>query len=244
MNSDKQTYMKEFAPNVWTVDGPHVSFFGFPYPTRMVVIRLVERDDGDCAWIWSPVEISDELAKEVESKAGRVKFIVSPNKIHHIYLKQWADRYPDAVVFAPPGLEGRKVAAGINFGARFGEGQPEPEFAKEIDTVIIKGSYVLEEVEFFHKSSNTAIICDLIQRHPESEMTGLKGLLMKLDGLVGENGSTPRDWRLTFWPFGKDALRKSRDALIEWNADKLIVAHGKCVESDASDVIKRALYWI
>ena len=95
MSSDER--LIEFAPNVWIVEGPAVSFFGFPYPTRMAVIRLTEGDDYGRAWIWSPVEISDELASEVEARAGKVKYIMSPNKIHHIFLKQWTDRYPDAI---------------------------------------------------------------------------------------------------------------------------------------------------
>ncbi|KAL7546568.1 hypothetical protein ACHAWF_009902 [Thalassiosira exigua] len=111
-------------------------------------------------------------------------------------------------------------------------------------TRIVKGSYVLEEVEFFHKPSKTAIICDLIQRHPEADMTGIKGFMMKLDGLVGKNGSTPRDWRFTFWPFGKAEVQKSRDSILNWNADRLIIAHGECAESNASEVIRKALYWI
>lgn len=233
--------LQEFAPNVWTVEGPEVSFFGFPYPTRMVVIRLTETEDGDCAWIWSPIEVSDELAKEIECKAGTVKYIVSPNKLHHFFLKSVQERYPNARVYAPPGLEERKVAAGIRFDAHFGEGSV-PEFAKEIDSIIMKGSYFMEEVVFFHRPSKTAIVCDFIQRH--KPQAGLTGLLMKLDGLEGENGSTPRDWRITFWPFGKTELRKSRDAILDWEASKLIVAHGTCVDTGASEVMKNAMYWI
>ena len=164
----------------------------------MAVLRLVQRDD-PCAWIWSPIEISDELAKEVEAKAGPIKFIVSPNKFHHFFLKSWADKYPSAEVWGPPGLKRRKVAEGIRFNQTFGEDEhPEPEFLSEIDYVVVKGSYVLHEVEFFHKPSKTAIINDLIQRHTE-HLNGWKGFLMKLDGLAGEHGSTPRDWRFTFW---------------------------------------------
>ena len=236
--------MNEIDTNIWTADGPSVSFMGFPYPTRMVVVRLTERDDGNCAWIWSPIKLTDSLLEEVKSKAGPVQFIVSPNKIHHIFLKSWADKYPDAVVYASPGLEKRKVAEGISFDAGFGEGEPVPPWANEIDHVIIKGSCALEEVEFFHKASKTAIICDLIQRHPEENMSGWKGWMMKMDDLVGDCGSTPRDWRITFWPFGKAELRKSRDAIYDWNAEKLVIAHGTCVTSNASDVIKKALYWI
>ncbi|KAL7506219.1 hypothetical protein ACHAXN_003491 [Cyclotella atomus] len=239
--------MNEFAENIWTVEGPRVNFFGFPYPTRMVVVRLLQSYEGvknGCAWIWSPIEFTEELANEIQAKAGTIKFLVSPNKIHHIFLKSWAEKFPDAKVFASPGLEQRKVADGIKFDARFGTDEPTPSFADEIDTVILSGSYFMDEVEFFHKASKTAIICDFIQRFPEEEACGFKGTLLKLDGLVGENGSTPREWRFTFWPFGNEKLRMSRDAILNWHAEKMIVAHGICVEKDATEVIKRSLAWI
>eukprot|EP00569_Conticribra_weissflogii_P008587 CAMPEP_0171362674 /NCGR_PEP_ID=MMETSP0879-20121228/2825_1 /TAXON_ID=67004 /ORGANISM="Thalassiosira weissflogii, Strain CCMP1336" /LENGTH=233 /DNA_ID=CAMNT_0011869641 /DNA_START=112 /DNA_END=810 /DNA_ORIENTATION=+ len=233
--------MNEFATNVWVVEGSEpVQWYGHPYTIRMVVIRLINHpnEDKPCAWIWSPIPITDALAQEVETKAGPVKYICSPNKIHHIFLKEWSDKFPDAIVYASPGLEKREVAKGVKFDARFGKDEPEPPFANEIESVIVCGSYVMEEVEFFHKASKTAIICDLIQRFPEPT-----GIMLKLGGVVGENGSTPRDWRITFWPFGKGELRKSRDAILGWKAEKLIIAHGTCVESNASDVIEKALYW-
>ena len=247
-SNEKTLTMNAFAKNIWTVEGPKVNFFGFPYPTRMVVAHLEKSYGGGtengCAWIWSPVELSDELAKEVEEKAGPIKFIVSPNKIHHIFLKSWADKYPNATVYASPGLQKRKVADGIRFDARFGKDEPVPPFADEIEIVIVSGSYFMDEVEFFHKASKTAIVCDFIQRFPEEAATGFKGALLKLDGMVGENGSTPREWRFSFWPFGKEELRNSRDAMLNWNAEKMIIAHGDCVEKDATAVMKRSLAWI
>jgi len=42
------------------------------------------------------------------------------------------------------------------------------------------GSFALEEVAFFQRPSSTESICDLIQRHPESTLSGWKGLLMRL----------------------------------------------------------------
>ncbi|KAL3800438.1 hypothetical protein HJC23_011675 [Cyclotella cryptica] len=242
--------MNEFAENVWTVEGPCVDFYGCPYPTRMVVVHLQQSHEGDtnngCAWIWSPVSLSDELAREVEEKAGPVKFIVSPNKIHHIFLKMWAERFPNATVYASPGLEkrGGGVADGVKFNARFGKDEPKPPFSDEIDSVIVSGSYLMDEVEFYHRASKTAIICDFIQRFPEESVTGWKGMLMKLNGVTGEDGSTPREWRFSFWPFGKDELKRCRDSMFAWNAERMIVAHGTCVKSDATKVMKRALAWI
>ncbi len=60
-----------------------------------------------------PVAISDELAKEVEPKAGTVKYIVAPNKTHHLFLKAWAERYTHAMLYAPPEMEEQKVAKGV-----------------------------------------------------------------------------------------------------------------------------------
>ena len=95
--------LQEFGQSLYIADGPIVSFYGFPYPTRMAVVRL---SDGS-AWVWSPVGLSTELAESVET-IGPVRFIVSPNKIHHLFLPEWAMRWPDAKLFAPPGLAKRK----------------------------------------------------------------------------------------------------------------------------------------
>jgi hypothetical protein len=100
----------------------------------------------------------------------------------------------------------------------------------------------MEEVVFFHRISRTAIVCDLIQRHPEPTMTGWKGTLMRLDSLVGENGSTPREWRASFLRRGK--ARAAREKLLDWNPDRLLIAHGDCAKTGATAIIDRALSWI
>jgi len=226
--------LKEFGPSLYSADGPIVSFFGFPYPTRMALARL---SDG-CVWVWSPVALTEELANEVQT-IGPVRYIVSPNKIHHLFLHEWAKRWPDARLYAPPGLARKKP--GLHFDAELTD-EPSPAWAADIDQVVFHGSFALEEVVFFHRASRTAIIGDLIQRHPESKMSGWKGILMRLDGLVGERGSTPREWRASFIRRGpaRTALKK----LLGWNAERLLIAHGECAETGAADIIAAALSWI
>ena len=34
--------LRQFGPAIWIADGPPVSFLGFPYPTRMAVMKLIE----------------------------------------------------------------------------------------------------------------------------------------------------------------------------------------------------------
>ncbi|WP_210338503.1 hypothetical protein [Bradyrhizobium commune] len=66
------------AENIWIIEGSNVSFHGFPYPTRSVVVRL---QNGDL-WIWSPIELGANLRNEIQT-FGRPAHLVSPNKIHH-----------------------------------------------------------------------------------------------------------------------------------------------------------------
>lgn len=230
--------LKEFGTNIWILEGPSVSFFGFPYPTRSVIVKL----KGGGSWVWSPTELDEDIAKEVEEKAGPVRHLVAPNKIHHLFLKKWSDRFPDARIAAAPGLQGRKVVENVRIDAVLDD-EADPAYADDIDQVVFGGSCFMDEVVFFHKPSKTAIITDLVQRFPEEQVEGFTGQLMKLDGLVGENGSCPREWRLSFM-FGKAKAREALARINAWDAKQLVIAHGECATESAADIIKRAFYWV
>ena len=234
LNDSLYSMLEEFGSSLYLADGPTVPFFGFPYPTRMAVARL---SDGT-AWIWSPISLTDELASEVEA-IGPVRHIVSPNKIHHLFLAAWAERWPEARMYAPPGLAKRKPE--IRFYAELND-EPDLAWTRDIDQVIFRGSFAMEEVVFFHRASRTAIICDLIQRHAEENMAGWKGKLMRLDGLVGEHGSTPREWRASF--LRRAPARAAREKLLGWKPERLLIAHGECARSEATAIIEEALSWI
>jgi hypothetical protein len=226
--------LKEFGPNLYVADGPNVSFYGFPYPTRMAVARL---SDGS-AWVWSPIALTQYLAEAVGA-IGPVTYIVSPNKLHHLFLPEWASRWPAARLFAPPGLASRKPA--VQFAGELGD-TSDPAWATDIDQVVFHGSFAMQEVVFFHRASRTAIFGDLIQRHPEAAMSGWKGALMRVDGLVGAHGSTPREWRASF--VHRVPAREARTKVLNWQPTRLLIAHGNCAQSTATELIADALAWI
>lgn len=226
--------LEPFGPSLYVAQGPTVSFAGFPYPTRMALAHLA---DGS-VWVWSPIALTPELADAVQS-IGPVRHIVSPNKLHHLFLPAWAENWPDAKLYAPPGLARKKKA--IHFDAELGDEPPEA-WKPDIDQVVFNGSFAMNEVVFFHRASRTAIIGDLIQRFPAASVSGWKGLVMKLGGLVGEHGGTPPDWRSSFLRHGpaRVALKK----VLEWNPERLLIAHGTCAQQGAREIIASALHWI
>lgn len=226
--------LEEFGPSLYIAEGPTVPFLGFPYPTRMVVIRL---SNGN-AWIWSPIALTPDLERAVDS-IGPVRYIVSPNKIHHLFMPEWAERWPDAELHASPGLAARKPE--IAFTSELSD-EANPAWADDLDQTIFRGSFMMEEVVFFHRLSRTAIFGDLVQRHDPTRTPGWKGTVMRLDGLVGERGSTPREWRATF--LRRRLAREARARVLAWAPERLVIAHGTCALENATAVLSRALSWI
>jgi len=223
-----------FGEDLYLADGPDVSFHGFPYPTRMAVARL----STGRVWVWSPIALTPELAAAVEA-IGPVGDIVSPNKLHHLFLAEWSRRWPGARLYSPPGLARKKPE--LRFDAELTDSNDSP-WRTEIDQAVFSGSIFMQEVVFFHRASRTAIFGDLIQRFPVEAARGWKGLMMRLDGLVGSQGSTPRDWRLTFLSRGPG--RAARRTVLDWKPQRLVIAHGECAASGADAIIGAALRWI
>ena len=226
--------LQKIGDEIWIADGPTVSFYSFPYPTRMAVVRL----EGGDLWVWSPVGLSEGLAAEVEF-LGTVRHLVSPNKIHHLFLGEWAARWPTAELYASPGLA--KKRPNLHFAAELDD-HPPATWEGQIDQVIFRGSLFMDEVVFFHRASSTCLVCDLIQRHDPAHQVGWKGRLMRLDGLVGVNGGTPREWRASF--IHRTLARRALETALAWNPDKLVIAHGEWEPSKGADVMRRSLSWL
>jgi len=224
-----------FGKDLWLADGPVVPFLGsFPYPTRMGVVRL----PGGDLWLWSPIEWSEPLARELEA-LGPIRHLVAPNKIHHLFLGQWTERFPEARLYAAPGLAKRRPD--LRFHAELGE-VPDPAWDGVLDQTVFRGSLFMEEVVFFHRPSRTALVCDLIQRFEPGSLSGWRGALMRLDGLVGPDGSTPREWRASFLRRGpaRQALRTALD----WDPQRLVIAHGTLPEENGREALAHGLRWL
>jgi hypothetical protein len=224
----------DVARDLWIAEGPTVSFLGFPYSTRMALVRLTGGD----LWVWSPIRLGDELKREIEA-LGPVRHVVSPNKLHHLYMGEWAQAWPDAKLYASPGL--RRKRADLRFAAELAD-EPDAAWSRDIDQVIFRGSFALDEVIFFHRPSRTALITDLVQKFDAAHLSGWRGWFMRLDGLVGPDGSTPREWRLAFW--NRNAARRALRKALEWDPERLVIAHGVCVRENGREMLRRSFAWL
>lgn len=227
------TRLLPFAPGLWVADGAPVSFHGFAYPTRMAVIRLT---DGGL-FIWSPITLDDGLKAEIAA-LGRPAHLVAPNKLHHLYLGEWKRAWPEALLWAPPGLARKRPE--LHFDGILAEG-PAP-WAAEIDQVCFGGSFALTEIVFFHRASRTALFADLIQNFPPDWFRGWKGWLARWGRIVAPNPSAPRDWQLSF--LNRAAARRALARIKAWNVEGVVIAHGGMARSGGAAFIAHAFRWL
>ncbi|MGN6516611.1 MAG: DUF4336 domain-containing protein, partial [Rhizomicrobium sp.] len=169
---------------------------------------------------------------------GPVAHIVSPNKIHHLYMGEWQDAYPSAKLYASPGLEKKRMD--LRFEATLGD-SPPAVWAADIDQVEMGGSAFLTEIVFFHRKSRTAIFADLIENFRPDWFKGWKGWLARLDGIVMPYGGAPREWRFTF---KKKIARGALARILAWQPEQVVMAHGELTRTDGAAFIRKSFRWL
>ncbi|HEY2049566.1 MAG TPA: DUF4336 domain-containing protein [Caulobacteraceae bacterium] len=226
--------LQPIGTDIWLTDGSHVEVAGFRYPTRMAVIRLT----GGGLFIWSPVSLSETLRRQLEG-LGEVRFLVAPNSLHHLFLAEWRQAYPQARLYGAPGLQQRRKD--IDFDAELGDAAPA-EWTEDLDQVRVPGNRITTEVVFFHRSSGVVLFTDLIQHFPRGWFRGWRSVVARLDLMTEPEPSVPRKFRIAF--FDRRAAREALRRVLAWPSSKVVMAHGQPVESDGQAFIARAFRWL
>ena len=138
---------------IWVTERP-VWFSGVRLRSRTTVVRL----PGGALWVHSPGPPTDEFCAALDA-LGEVRWIVVPNRFHHLEAPAAAARYPKAVVV------GRKSAEARNPRVRVAMGTDHPEYVGATQGLVpldIQGVPFLDETVFFHEASGSLIAADLL----------------------------------------------------------------------------------
>ena len=209
-----------------------VRYFGCNIEARMTVIRMA---DGRLM-LHSPCEIKPVLKQEIQA-LGKVAYIVAPSNFHYLHVPSAQKAFPDAKTFICPGVEKKKPD--MLFDGVLGD-STRAEWKDDLDQVLIQGSRWMREAVFFHRSSKTLILVDLVENITDT---------------------TPRvNWVLKFWwkmvfrmwnrPLpapeyrmgwrDRAAARVSLKRIMEWDFQRVVLAHGDLIETEAKQTVQKA----
>ena len=227
---------QEFSKNVWIIDGPSVRDMGFMFTTRMTVVKL----SSGSLWVNSPVPVPFDTLKRM-TELGPVRYLVAATPRHLWRLAAWHTLFPEAQLWVARTTPFTLKKGHLPFTGILGD-EPPQGWANDLDQLAFKGNPLIEEVIFFHKASRTVILDDLIQIHPIEKGKPFRNALFKLEGVVSPHGGVGLEIRLSFT--NRNLARRSLEKLLSWDFDKLIIAHGVCIEKDAKPFAERAFRWL
>jgi hypothetical protein len=219
--------LEEIAPNIWHLQHDFV-VSGLRVSSRMTVVRLADSS----LWLHSPVPLSIEVRTQLAA-LGEVRYIVAPNKMHHLFVSECLAAFPNAMLFGAPGLRSKRPDLSA---LRELKPKVEPAWEQDLDQTFFDGMPIGNETVWFHKSSRTLIVTDLCQWW-RGELSFAAKLYAALTG-VRKRLAVPRTVRLMIRD--RKAACASAQKILAYPFERVIVAHNTVVDNNAHAVVKKA----
>ena len=218
--------------DLWVVETA-LAVLGLEVGRRMTVVRLT----GGQLLVHSPAELHAPVRESLD-RVGDVRYVVPASNLHgHLFMEQYRAAYPDAELFAAPGLAGRR--RDLSFDGLLGT-VADPRWSDEIDQAALLGHRLVEEIVFLHRSTRTLIVGDACFNVGPDRPLGIR-LWAHGPGGHGGPGPTPA-FRLGFR--NRRAAREAVDRILAWDFDRIIVGHGDSIESGGRDALRAAYDWL
>lgn len=222
---------REIGQNIWTVDSDF-STFGIQFGGRMTVVGLTS---GGVAVI-SPIDWQEAYRSEFDKRGG-VKAIIAPNKFHHMFVRPLKNQYPDAQVFATPGLA--KKLADVEHTAF--NGNQTPDLLKgALEIYHVEGCPAMDEYIFHHPQSKTVILIDYFLNMRANYNLPTR-ITMKLAGIKKH---VCHDTIIRMIVKDKAKFLKAGEQILAWNPNQVVLCHGDIIRDDSLGEIEEAIAWM
>jgi hypothetical protein len=206
------------APDLWVATRPLKLPVG-DIGTRMTVVRL---PDGGL-FLHSPVRLDAETKQALDA-IGPVRCVVAPSKVHHLYAGDYAAAYPEARLFAAPGLPEKRKD--LHFHAVLDD-DPPPEWRGAIEQCVVRGAPLMNEVVFLHRASRTLLLTDVAFNMVQAP----RGRARVFCWLIGATGRFGPHRIVRLGIRDRRAARESMQRILGWDFDRVVVTHGEVLES-------------
>jgi hypothetical protein len=214
---------------LWHAQRP-LKFGPLSLTTRRTVVRL---RDGSL-WVHSPILPTSDIVDQLR-RIGQVRYVVAPNKSHHLFFLDFVNAFPAADGFIAEGLDSKRPDL-----ARFPCVPRPAPWGSELEGFFIEGLPILNETAWFHRDTGTLILTDLLFCF-SSTNRGFTALISKL---LGVNGRLGMSRTMKFATKDKHALARTVTPMISLPMKRVIVAHDQIVEEDPAKKVAKAFAWL
>lgn len=163
--------------------------------------------------------------------------IIALGSYHYFYVFSAQRAFPCAKTYICPGIESKVPQ--MNFDG-FLSDIPHDQLENDFEQVLIRGNRFIWEVTFFHKSTNTLILVDLIENFTDKtdNVNWVLKLWWKIIFRMWENPKPAPEYQLG-WK-DKVAASKALTKILSWDFDSIIVSHEDLIETNAKEIAEKA----
>jgi hypothetical protein len=223
--------------NIW-VSEQLLKYWGLEVGTRMTIIRLTNEE----LMVISPIKVDSNTIEQI-NQLGNIAFIVAPNLFHYLFLADFKNFYPQAKICAVSELGAKLPDLSIDKVLN----SDKNIFGNEVEYLLFRGFKIitfdgivpLKEIVFFHQESKTLILTDTAFNFDESFplqtqlATRLIQSYKQLRPSLLEKIATQE----------KEQIKQSVQKILNWDFNRVIVAHGSIVENNGKEKLKAGYEW-
>jgi len=222
--------LHELVPNhIWYAQ-QSLNFGPIQIKTRMTLIRL--RDGA--LWVHSPIEPTPSLLAEL-STLGEVRYVLAPNRTHHLFFRRFLKSFPQAKGFVAPGL-----AEKIDDLSQYPVIPMPGPWRDELKGWFIDGLPVLSETVWFHENTGTLLLTDLLFSFG-THNTGMAKPVARLLGVYDRLGMS---LTMKLMTKNKQALRRSIEPLLSLPVQRIVLAHDQVIDEQPVKKLREAFEWL
>ncbi len=216
---------------IWHAQQP-IKFGPLSITTRSTFVKL---DDGSL-WVHSPIAPTQALLEEV-NRIGPVRYVVAPNKSHHLFFTSFIDNYPEAKGYLAPGL----AKKGPDL-ARYEElnDSSSQAWRPELVGYFVDGIPALNETVWFHPETGTLIVTDLLCCFGNHH----KGTIRLLARLLGVQAQMRMSRTMKLLAKDKTALARVAQQLLTLDVHRVVLAHDQIVDGAVKAELEAAFSWL
>lgn len=206
-----------------------------PFERKMTVFLL---STGELA-VHSAIAMEEAGMAALEA-IGRPAWVLVPNRLHASEAVWYAQRYPSARVLVPAEIRGKLFEHLTRIDGSLDDDWPA-SLRGELAVVPLRGTRI-GEVAFVHGPSRTLVLTDVCFHYGGRDLPLATRTFMRLNGAYGRFGPS----RLFKWFAVADrgALRASIAAVLEHDFERVIVSHGRTLETGGRNALEDAFEWL
>jgi hypothetical protein len=202
-------------------------FFGIDFGRNVTLLRL---SDGRVI-IHSTAPFTEKDVAAIGA-FGEPAWLIEATLLHDTFAKEGSAALTGIPYLAPSGFTEISGVATQPLDA------PPLDWANEIQVLRIEGTRKNEHV-FFHVRSRTLVVADLFFSFPAETRGWARFFARRIMGLPPGLFGVSRFFRMLI--NDKDAFERSIKRMLEWDFERVVVAHREPLETEAKSAVAKAL---